>query len=72
MITLISSCAIFFFVYDFNKTPFSSIQVLRPGENQSALLKMVTRQAFKRKITNRGQSPVLNQDKIIEKKRPKN
>jgi hypothetical protein len=33
---------------------------------------MVTRQAFKRKINNREQSPVLAQDKIIiEKKRPK-
>jgi hypothetical protein len=55
-----------------NSSP-SNRKVLRPGENQSSLLKMVTRQAFKRKITtNREQSSILNQDKIIEKKRAKN
>ncbi|CAF0721423.1 unnamed protein product [Rotaria sordida] len=53
-----------------NSSP-SNRKVSTPGENQSSLLKMVTRQASKRKINNREQSPVLTQDKIIEKKRSK-
>ncbi|CAF1246419.1 unnamed protein product [Adineta steineri] len=54
-----------------NSSP-SNRKILRPGENQSStLLKMVTRQAFKRKINNREQSPVLTQDKILKTKRTK-
>ncbi|CAF1682849.1 unnamed protein product [Rotaria magnacalcarata] len=49
----------------------SSRKVLRPGENQSSLIRMVTRQALKRKPDSRERSPVLMQDKIIEKKRSK-
>ena len=54
------------------KLPFHPYRYYDPVKINQLYWKWSLDKHLKRKITNRGQSPVLNQDKIIEKKRPKN
>lgn len=85
LVSSLLSCAIFLLVFlflsccifrniigsDKNWNFLFLVQVFSPGDHQASLLKMVTRQALKRKQTNREQSPVIVQDAAILKKRPK-